>query len=170
MKKDKLSKILTFAVVIALGILIAIFHTDAIDIYFGIIACMSGVVILVDAIYLITKKQEVPVAPFVISCVLLAIGITLFTHYITFNMLVKFIVVVILGLGVGLLGYGIYLFTKKEVSTGILNVVMGVVAATLAILFIANVNNIENVFWIIVGVVVAVYGLLGLVFTIVNKD
>ena len=58
MKKDKLSKILTFAVVIALGILIAIFGTDAIDIYLGIVACIAGVVVLVDTIYLIPKNKK----------------------------------------------------------------------------------------------------------------
>ena len=169
MKKDKLSKILTFAVVIALGILIAIFGTDAIDIYLGIVACIAGVVVLVDAIYLITRKEEVPVTPFVLSCVLLAVGISLFPHYISFVVLVRFIVVVILGLGAGLLGYGIYLLSKKETSTGILNVVVGVVAITLAILYMA-IPDFAKVFWIIVGVVIAVYGLLGLVFTIVNKE
>jgi len=30
--------------------------------------------------------------------------------------------------------------------------------------------DFAKVFWIIVGIVIAVYGLLGLVFTIVNKD
>ena len=169
MKKDKLSKVLTFAVVIALGILIAIFGTDAIDIYLGIVACIAGVVVLVDAIYLITRKEEVPVTPFVLACVLLAVGISLFPHYISFGVLVRFIVVVILGLGAGLLGYGIYLLSKKQTSTGILNVVVGVVAITLAILYMA-IPDFAKVFWIIVGVVIAVYGLLGLVFTIINKD
>lgn len=169
MKKDKLSKILTFAVVIALGILIAIFGTDAIDIYLGIVACIAGAVVLVDTIYLITKKQEVPVTPFVLSCVLIAIGVVLFTHFISFALLVNFLVTVILGLGAGLLGYGIYLLAKKQTSNGLLNVVVGVVALTLAILYIA-IPDFSKVFWIIVGIVIAVYGLLGLVFTIVNKD
>jgi len=169
MKKDKLSKVLTFAVVIALGVLIAIFGTDAIDIYLGIVACIAGVVVLVDTIYLITRKEEVPATPFVLSCVLIAIGVVLFTHYISFAALVNFLVVVILGLGAGLLGYGVYLLAKKQTSNGLLNVVVGVVALTLAILYMA-IPDFAKVFWIIVGIVIAVYGLLGLVFTIVNKD
>jgi hypothetical protein len=45
---------------------------------------------------------------------------------------------------------------------------MGVVAVVLAILYM-TVADFAKVFWIIVGVVIAVYGLLGLVFTLIEK-
>ena len=168
MKKEKLSKILTFAVLVVLGILIAIFGTGAIDVYLGIVACVGGVVVLADTIYLLSRKEKVAAAPFVVSLVLLAIGITLFTHWISFAALVNFLVIVILGTGAGLLCYGIYLLAHKEKSAGILNVVMGVVAIVLAVLYIA-VPDFVKAFWIIVGIVIAVYGALGLVFAFIEK-
>ena len=168
MKKEKLSKVLTCAVLIVLGILIAIFGTGAIDIYLGVVACVAGVVVLADTIFLITRKEKLVAAPFVLSLVLLAIGITLFTHWITFTALVNFLVVVVLGTGAGLLFYGAYLLAHKENSNGLLNMVMGVVALVLAILYIA-LPDFAKIFWIVVGVVIAVYGLLGLVFAITEK-
>ena len=168
MKKEKLSKILTCTVLIVLGILIAIFGTGAIDVYLGVVACVAGVVVLADTIFLITRKEKLAVAPFVLSLVLIAIGITLFAHYISFAAIVNFLVVVILGTGAGLLCYGIYLLANKETSNGLLNIVMGVVAVVLAVLYM-SVPEFAKVFWIIVGVVIAVYGLLGLVFTLVEK-
>ena len=168
MNKEKLSKVLTFAVVIALGILIAIFGVGAIDVYLGIVACVAGVVVLADTIFLLSRKEKLVATPFVLSFVLLAIGIVLFTHWISFAALVNFLVVVILGTGAGLLCYGIYLLAKKEKSAGLLNVVMGVVALVLAILYMA-VPDFRTSFWIIVGIVIAVYGALGLVFALIEK-
>ena len=168
MKKEKLSKVLTCAVLIVLGILIAIFGVGAIDIYLGVVACVAAVVVLADTIFLISRKEKLVASPFVLSLVLLAIGITLFVHWISFAAIVNFLVVVILGTGAGLLCYGIYLLARKENSNGLLNIVMGVVAVVLAILYMA-VPDFGKVFWIIVGVVIAVYGLLGLVFTLIEK-
>lgn len=168
MKKEKLSKVLTFAVVVVMGVLIAIFGTGAIDVYLGVVACVAGVVVFADTIYLLTRKEKLIATPFIVASALLAIGITLFTHYISFAAIVNFLVVVILGTGAGLLCYGIYLLAHKEVSGGILNVVMGVVALVLAILYMA-VPDFAKAFWIIVGIVIAVYGVLGLVFSIIEK-
>ena len=168
MNKEKLSKVLTFAVVTVMGILIAIFGTKPIDIYLGIVACVAGVIVLADTIFLITRKEKLVATPFILGLILLAVGITFFTGYITFAVIVHFIIALILGTGAGLLCYGIYLIANKQTSNGVLNVVMGVVALVLAILYMA-VPEFEKAFWIIVGIVIAVYGLLGLVFAIIEK-
>ena len=169
MKKEKLSKILTSVVLIALGVLIAIFGVGAIDIYLGVVACVAGAVILIDTIYLLSRKEKIVATPFVVSLVFFALGITLFTHYISFASFVNLLVVVILGTGAGLLCYGVYLLAKKETSSGVLNVAVGVVSLVLSILYIANVGNFEKIFWIIAGILIAVYGALGLVFAIAEK-
>lgn len=169
MKNKKLSRVLSCLVLMLLGILIAIFGTKAIDVYLGIVACVAGAAVLIDTIYLISKKEKLVAYPFVLSLVLIAIGIALFVHWISFAILVSFLVVVILGTGAGLLCYGVYLLGKKEKNAGLLNVVMGVVALTLAILYMA-VPDFRTLFWIIVGIVLAVYGLLGLIFTLIEKQ
>ena len=117
---------------------------------------------------LITRKEKLVATPFILGLILLTVGITFFTGYITFAVIVHFIIALILGTGAGLLCYGIYLIANKQTSNGVLNVVMGVVALVLAILYMA-VPEFEKAFWIIVGIVIAVYGLLGLVFAIIEK-
>ena len=168
MKKDKLSKVLTCLVLMALGILIAIFGTGAIDVYLGIVACVSGTAILIDTIFLISRKEKMVATPFILAFVLLTIGVTLFTHYISFAALVNFLVVIVLGTGVALICYGLYLAANKQPQSGLLNMVMGVVSLVLSILYIA-VPEFRKLFWIIAGVVIAVYGLLGLVLTLTEK-
>lgn len=168
MKKEKLTQVLVGAILVALGILVAIFGTEAFDLYFGIIATAAGAVLLAYAIFLLTKKQTLAASAFILPAVLLTIGITLLIGTIGFGALVLFIVVLILGLGAGLLLYGCYLIAKKATLSGVINLVIGAVALTLAILFLA-VPDFAKAFWIIVGVVIALYGILEIVSAFLEK-
>ena len=168
MKKEKLTQVLVGAILVALGILVAIFGTGAFDIYFGIIAIGAGAILLALAIALMVKKQVLAPTAFILPAVLLAVGITLFTPYIGFEALEQFIVVLVLGLGAGLLLYGCYLIGKKAPIDGVVNIVIGVVALTLSILFI-TVHDFEKAFWVIVGVVIALYGVLEIVTAFLEK-
>ena len=148
---------------IILGVLIAIFGgQEVLDIYFGVVAVVSGVCLLVLSIYTMCKKLPVPVPSFIMGCVLTAVGITLFTEYLTVGYVINFLVVIILGAGAGILGLGIYLLTKKEVAPGLMNLALGIFAIVVAVLYIA-VPDFRSVFWIIVGVLIAVYGLVDVV-------
>ena len=169
MKNKKLSKVFASVVLIILGVLIAIFGTKTIDVYIGIVACTAGALVLADTIYLLTRKEELAVHPFVISLVLIAVGIAFFTPWIGFDNIVNFLVIVMLGTGAGLLCYGAYLIGRKENNSGLLNVIIGVLILTLAILYM-TVADFRSIFWIITGIVIAVYGVLGLVFALIEKN
>ena len=168
MKKEKLTQVLAGAIMVALGILVAIFGTEAFDLYFGILATAIGAVLLAYAIFLLTKKQTLAPSAFILPCVLLTVGICLFVHVIGFAMLVAILVVLILGLGAGLMFYGVYLIAKKYTLNGAINLIMGAVAFTLAILYL-TVPKFGTAFWIIVGVVIALYGLLEIVDAFIEK-
>ena len=168
MKKEKLTQVLVGAILVALGILVAIFGTQAFDLYFGIIATAAGAVLLAYAIVLLTKKQKLSASAFVLPSVLLAVGITLFTPVLEFSALVQFIVVLILGLGAGLIFYGVYLIAKKATLNGVINLVIGAVAVTLSVLYLF-VGDFRPVFWIIVGIVIALYGILEIVSAFLEK-
>ena len=58
MNKEKLTQVLVRAILVALGILVAIFGTGAFDIYFGIIATAAGAVLLSYAIALLIKNKH----------------------------------------------------------------------------------------------------------------
>ena len=90
---------------------------------------------------------------------------TLFTDFLSVGVLINFLVIVVLGAGVGILVYGIYLLSKKETAPGLMNLVLGLVAIVVAVLYIA-VADFRNIFWIIVGVLIAVYGLVEFIYGI----
>ena len=59
--------------------------------------------------------------------------------------------------------YGIYtMLAKKNTFYGLVQVIMGIIIAVLAILFLA-IEDFRTAFWIIVGIVVVVYGVLALI-------
>ena len=168
MKKEKLTQVLVGAILVALGVLVAIFGTEAFDLYFGIIATAAGAVLLAYAIYLMAKKQTLVASGFILPAVLLTIGITLLVGTIGFGALVGFIVVLILGLGAGLVLYGVYLIAKKATLSGVINLVIGVLAVTLSVLYL-TVPDFQKAFWIIVGIVIALYGVLEIVSAFLEK-
>ena len=164
--KRKSSTFVSGLIMIILGVLIAVFGGEkTLDIYFGIVSLVSGVCLIALGIYNISKKMPLPPAAVILGSVLVSVGIALFTDYLEFGVLINFLVMVVLGSGVGLLLYGVYLLVKKELPSGLMNVVVGVVAITLAILYI-TVPDFRKVFWIIVGVVVAAYGLVETIYGI----
>ena len=168
MKREKLLQVLEGAIMVAFGILVAIFGTEAFDLYFGILATAIGAVLLAYAIFLISKKQVVAPSFFILPAVLLTIGITLLVGTIGFGALVGFLVVLILGVGAGLLLYGVYLIAKKATINGVINVIIGAVAVTLSILYL-TVPEFAKAFWIIVGIVIALYGILEIVDAFIEK-
>ena len=151
---------------IVMGILIAIFGGQAVlDIYFGIVALVAGLCLTVMAVYSMSKKEPIPGPTLILGCVLLAIGITLFTNFLSVGVLINFLVVVILGAGVGILIYGVYLLSRKEQVPGLMNLVLGIVSIVVSVLYIA-VPDFRNIFWIIVGVLIALYGLVEFIYGI----
>lgn len=151
---------------IVLGVLIAIFGGQTVlDIYFGIVSLVSGLCLIAYGVYAMSKKQPVPSSSLILGSVLTAVGVTLFTEFLSVGVLINFLVIVVLGAGVGILIYGIYLLCKKETAPGLMNLVLGLVAIVVAVLYIA-VNDFRNIFWIIVGVLIAVYGLVEFIYGI----
>ena len=169
MKKEKLFQILSGAILVALGILIAIFQIGALDLYFGIIAIIGGAVLLAYGIYLLIKKSGINGSAVILACVLLALGITLVIHYVTFGVLEPLIMTLLIGGGAGLVLVGVYAVAKKNVLGGVMNIVIGALAITFASLYIANVGSFRDVFWIIIGILVAVYGVLVIVSAFIGK-
>ena len=59
----------------------------------------------------------------------------------------------------------IYLLVKKQTVPGLMNLILGIVAIVVSVLYIA-VPDFRSVFWIIVGVLIAVYGLVEFIYAI----
>ena len=151
---------------IVLGVLIAIFGGQTVlDIYFGIVALVSGLCLIAFGIYAMSKKQPVPSTSLIFGSVLTAVGITLFTDFLSVGVLINFLVIVVLGAGVGILCYGVYLLSKKQTTPGLMNLVLGLVAIVVSVLYIA-IPDFRKAFWIIVGILIALYGLVEFIYGI----
>ena len=78
------------------------------------------------------------------------------------------ILTLLIGGGTGLVLVGVYEIAKKNTFGGLVNIIIGVAAITLSVLYIA-VEGFRDAFWIIVGVLVAIYGVLVIVGAFLGK-
>lgn len=166
---SKVARILEGAIIVALGVIIAICGIgSAIDIYFGIACTIAGVVLLLLAFIGLSKKDVTYLSDIILGSVLLTIGICLFTPWLSFGALIELLVIALMGLGVGLIITGAYFITKKALFTGVGQIVVGALMVTFVILY-KTIPDFAQAFWIIVGILVALYGVLLIVTALIDK-
>ena len=169
MKNQQVANILEGAIIVVLGVLIAVVGIgQTVDIYFGVLFTAVGGLLALFLLYCLIKDKFLPIGLTLISGASLAVGIALFTHYISFAMLVNILIMVVLGVGSALVFYGLYLAIRKNVGYGVATMIIGAAIVTLTALYL-NIPDFAKAFWIIVGILVALYGALLIVFTLVNK-
>lgn len=157
---DKTKTIIEGLLLLVFGILIAVTGIGTVvDICFGIAFCVGGISMLAFGGYAIGHKSGLSAPWLILGVTLLTIGITLFTPYLSLAALVQFIVIAILGFGIGLIIQGIIDLVRKATLLGVTRLVVGVALVTLAILYL-TIPDFQKVFWIIVGILIAVYGAL----------
>ena len=163
MKNKKLPLIVESIIIILLGVLIAIFGGQAVlDIYFGIIFVVGGACLLTVGIIKMATSKEVDFLLTFLSFALLCVGIALFTDFLTFAMLFSLIALLLIALGAALVVYGIYNVLKKNPLAGIVQILVGIAIIVLSILWIF-VPEFQTAFWIVMGILIAVYGAFSLV-------
>lgn len=168
--KEKLAGILEAIVIIAFGIIIAVFGGGtALDLYFAIVALVAGAALLVVNVYTLLKAKELNFALTFLASALITIGIAILAKRLSFAILIPLMAFLLLGLGIALVLYGLYVALRKNLFYGVGQMVVGAVLATLVLIFL-NVPEFAQAFWIIVGVVLALYGALLLVFTLIGKN
>ena len=169
-KKDIIISALQAAIIIAFGIVVAVCGpSEAIDTWFGVGFVVIGALLLALGIARLVKSEELPFSSVVLPVCLIVVGSALFTPNLSFGVLVPLYVFLFLGLGIALALHGLYSVVKKQVPLGIAELVLGVGAIVLAVLYI-NIADFRTAFWIVTGILIAVYGALSLVLTLVNKD
>ena len=169
--KEKYIRIIAAVILIAMGVIVAVCGAGAaLDLYFGIGCLVTGSVLVVLNIVGLAKNKQVTFAQLFTSTCFVVIGISLlFTHYVSFEMLVNLFVLLVLGLGVALMLYGIFtIVLSKKLPYGIVQLVLGLALVVLTIVYL-NVADFRRVFWIIAGIVIAVYGALELILALTSK-
>ena len=169
MNKDKLMTILEGVIITVLGVLIAVFGISAtIDIYFGVTFLVIGVALAVVAIVGLVKSKVLLFGPTFMACALITLGSALFTEFLSFAGLIAIIVFLLIGLGGALVIYGVYTLLKKNLFYGVGQIVVGAALIALSIVYLL-VPDFQTVFWIIVGILVAIYGVLVIVSAFLAK-
>ncbi len=168
--KEKLLQIIEGLIIIALGVIIAVFGGGtALDIYFGIVCLVGGIALAVLSIVTLVKAKVLDFGATFLGSALLVVGIALFTDFLSFAALINLVVLLIMGLGIALVLYGLYsMLLKKDILAGICQIIIGAATIVLSILFL-TVEEFRSIFWIIVGVVVAVYGVLVIITALLAK-
>lgn len=168
--KEKLAGILEAIVIIAFGIIIAVFGGGtALDLYFAIVALVAGTVLMIVDIYTLAKTKELDFALTFLSCALLTVGVAILVKRLSFAVLIPLVAFLLLGLGIALILFGLFVALRKNIFYGVGQMVVGLVLAVLVILFL-TIPEFAQAFWIIVGVVLAIYGVLLLIFTLSGKS
>ena len=166
---SKIASIVRGAIIIALGVLVAIYGAAAVaDTYFAVVFLIVGIASLLLAGVSVARKLPLPVMYVILGAILIAIAIGLFTNQLSFGVFISLAVFIIMGAGAGLMISSIYFLAKKQTPLGIAQLVCGAVCVLLAGLYI-GLPDFRKAFWIIVGIVIALYGAVVLVTALMDK-
>ena len=167
MSNEKLAAILEGVVFLAFGIIIAICGAGtAIDLYFGILCLVGGVACLFGTGYGISKKQPLSFHLLAMGAILLTVGIALFTDLLSFAALINLVIFILMGFGIGITLYGVISLLRKQTFMGVIQLVIGLGLITLTALYL-GLADFRASFWLIVGILIAIYGGLLIIFAVV---
>lgn len=167
--KEKVIHILEAVVIIVVGILIAAIGPSAIDKYFGILAIVIGSLLFILWIAILAQNKSLDVAATFLFPILITFGVALLAGWLSIAALIIFLIYLLIGFGIGLMIYGIFYVAKGDAFFGISQLVVGGLMVLFSVLYL-TVPEFNTAFWIIVGVLVALYGALYLVKTLLTKD
>ena len=166
----KVLNIIEGALTVVLGILVAVFGGLAVmNIYFGVLLVVFGAGLAAFAIYTLVKTKVVTFLSIFLACVALLFGIVLLAGYYSLDYLLQTLLLVVIAAGGALIFYGVYSIAKRRVFLGVGQIVVGASAIALGVVYIV-VPEFRVVFWIIVGCLIAVYGLLVVIFALLDKE
>lgn len=166
---NKVANVIRGAFIIVLGVLVAVCGVGtAVDTYFGVVAIVAGVLLLGLALYTAVKKMPVAIAAALLGAILVTVAVALFANKLTFAVLVDLLIFVIMGLGFGLALLGIIDIAKKNLFYGVGEIVVGGLLVLFTALYL-GIADFRTAFWIIVGVIMIVFGVGIIIFSLVDK-
>ena len=167
-KNKKLVNVLEAVIMIVFGILLAIFGFGMIDLFCGISFIVSAVAMLVVIFYDLSKHKILSFNNLFAFSAFLIFGIVLLLKQFSLYYNVIILIFLTIAFGCALIIFGAYSIAKVNALFGVGQIVVGAVAVTAGILY-QYVPEFRTAFWIIVGVLVAVYGVLLLITALTNK-
>lgn len=169
MRENKLTNVIEGILLIVLGVLIAVIGVNTtVNIYFGVVFTLIGAGAVILACVLAIRKAPLLFPTFALGGASIALGAGLFAGYISLAYIIPILIIVALGLGAALAAYGIYSAIRRNGFYGLGQIVVGAAIVALAACYI-NFPGFQTVFWIIVGVLIAVYGAFFLIASLLDN-
>ena len=166
---NKIANVFRGAFIIVLGVLMAVCGVGtAVDTYFGVVAIVAGVLLLGLGVYTAAKKQPLAIGAILLGAILTTIAVAVFMSKLSFAVLVTLFIYVIMGLGFGLALLGIFSLARRQVLAGVVEIVVGGLLVLFTALYL-GIPDFQKAFWIIVGIIMIVFGVAIIVFTLVDK-
>ena len=170
MKNKLITNIIEGLVVAVMGVLIAVKGGgSALDVYFAIVCLVLGAALAIVALVGVVQTKLLDFGLTILASIFIFIGAFLFTDWLSFAMLINLLVIVLLGLGTGLVLCGVYSVIRKALPLGIGQIVIGAAIIVFTVLYL-TVPDFRTVFWIVIGIIVALYGVLLVVFAFINNS
>ena len=165
----KLIQVLEGVITLTVGVLIAVFGIQTVlDLYFGILFLVGGVTFLVIELVRLINNSEMHFGGLFLGCALTAIGGCLLGHHLSLGILIGIIVILTIAFGGALMIFGIYTLLKVNKALGAGQIIIGFLAALMGVLYL-TVPGFAQAFWIVVGILIAIYGAFIIIYTLVSK-
>lgn len=166
---DKIANILRGAFIIVMGVLIAVCGIGtALDTYFGIVFIVAGVLLAGLGLYGAIKKLPVMTMGFLLGGVLITLAIALFMQKLTFAALIGIAIFALMGFGFGLVALGIAVIAHRNLIYGLGEAVLGGLFILFTALYL-GIPDFQQAFWIIVGILMIVFGVAVIFLAIFDK-
>jgi len=161
----KVLSIIEAVIVIVCGVLIACgYNGEIVDLMVGISLTLLGVDFLAMC-FTINKNFAIGLG--IAGAASLSLGIALMCNSIGFAETILTILIVMgMGIGLFLVLFGFIRIAMKDVRNGLFLVIGGAILATLAFLMYF-IGGFRQAFWIIAGILIAIYGIFTLISIIV---
>ena len=169
MNKEKVIGLIEGILFIVFGVLVAINGgISTTDLYLGIVGVIAGSLLILLSLALYFKTRQMAFGPLAAGGVALVVGGGLLANDLTIAAIIYFLLFALMGLGGALIVYGIYAITKKAPLFGAAQVVIGAAFIVLPLCYL-HVDGFDKAFWITVGVMMIVYGVLFIISLFVNN-
>jgi len=166
---SKISAVIRGVFIIVLGVLVAVCGVGtAVNTYFGVVCIVAGVLLIAFSALAISKKLPTPVGYLVLSGILITIAVALFMSRLSLEVIVGLLIYGIMGAGFGLIAAGIFEIVKRQMVFAIVEMGLGGLLVLFTALYL-GIPEFQQAFWIIVGILMIVFGVFIVVAALVDK-
>ena len=168
----KLLGVLIGAGVVVFGVLLllaGIVDHKVLNIVIAVLLMLGGAACGVVAVLGLVKEKKLEFNLCLGAFGGLWLGLALILEKLDIFGIVGILFVAVPAIGLALIAHGVYMICKKETVPGIVKVAVGVAATTVAMLYIF-VPSFVDVFWIIAGILVMLFGVYLAVMALLKKE